>query len=132
MMSGIRGANTQPELFVRHAIHARGFRYRLGGANLPGRPDLVFPRLKTVVLIHGCFWHRHTCSYFKWPQSNIEFWRQKLERNADRDVRTKKLLAQQGWRVLIVWECELRKTNYKLPNPAVDRVCRVLEKLRSS
>ncbi|WP_341684818.1 very short patch repair endonuclease [Limnohabitans sp.] len=73
-MSGIRGKDTKPELFVRKALHARGFRYRLGGAGLPGRPDLVFPSRKIAIFIHGCFWHKHECRYFKWPDSNSDFW----------------------------------------------------------
>ena len=128
MMSGIRGANTAPELFLRKALHAEGFRYRLGGAGLPGRPDLVFPGLRTVVFVHGCFWHRHTCKYFRWPGSNPAFWQSKLEGNVLRDTRNKKALLRLGWRVLTVWECELRKTRYQLPNPAVNRVSRILAK----
>lgn len=128
MMSGIRGKNTIPELFLRKALHAQGFRYRLGGAGLPGRPDLVFPARRTVVFVHGCFWHRHTCEYFKWPKSNPAFWRNKIDGNALRDGNTKKELLRQGWRVLTVWECELRKTRYKLPNTAVNRVARTLSK----
>lgn len=128
MMSGIRGTNTAPEIFLRKALHAQGFRYRLGGAGLPGRPDLVFPRLRTVIFVHGCFWHRHECNYFKWPRSNPEFWRNKLEGNVLRDIKNKKALQRLGWRVLTVWECELRRTRYELPNPAVSRVRRMLAK----
>lgn len=128
MMSSIRGANTAPEVFLRKALHAQGFRYRLGGASLPGRPDLTFPRLQTVVFVHGCFWHQHECKYFKWPKTNEDFWRNKLEGNVLRDITNKKALQRLGWRVLTVWECELRKTRYQLPNPAVARVCRSLSK----
>lgn len=127
-MSGIRGANTAPEVFLRKALHAQGFRYRLGGADLPGRPDLTFPRLRTVVFVHGCFWHQHECKYFKWPKTNQDFWRNKLEGNVLRDIKNKKALQRLGWRVLTVWECELRKTRYQLPNPAVTRLCRNLAK----
>ena len=127
MMSGIKSKDTAPELFLRHALHARGFRYRLGGAGLLGKPDLVFPSRRTVVFIHGCFWHRHLCGYFKWPRSNIEFWQTKLSGNAARDKRIKAALTRQGWRVLTVWECELRKTRYTLPNAAVARVSRILD-----
>lgn len=129
-MSGIRGSDTKPELFLRKALHARGFRYRLGGAGLKGRPDLVFPALRTVVFVHGCFWHLHGCEYFKWPKSRNEFWSEKLQGNAARDVAIKRALEKQGWKVLTVWECELRATRYTLPNGAVNRVARNLEKSR--
>jgi DNA mismatch endonuclease, patch repair protein len=131
-MSGIRGSNTKPELFLRKALHARGFRYRVGGAGLMGRPDLVFPSLRTVVFVHGCFWHRHDCEYFRWPQTRRDFWEEKLHGNAARDVTTRRELQKQGWQVLTVWECELRATRYTLPNPAVTRVARSLEKARST
>lgn len=128
MMAGIKNKDTIPELFLRKALHACGFRYRLGGCGLPGKPDLVFPSRKTVVLIHGCFWHRHDCRYFKWPGSNMQFWQQKLDSNVARDHRVKQQLKKLGWRVLTVWECELRKTRYSLPNAAVNRVSRILTK----
>jgi DNA mismatch endonuclease, patch repair protein len=128
MMAGIKGQNTKPELFVRKALHALGFRYRLGGSGLPGKPDLIFPSRQTVVFVHGCFWHCHHCKYFKWPSSNQQFWRQKLEANSSRDELTKRQLSRLGWRVLTVWECELRKTGYKLPNAAIGRVSRILAK----
>lgn len=126
MMANIKGKDTSPELFLRRALHARGFRYRLGGGLLPGRPDLIFPSRRVAVFIHGCFWHRHECSYFKWPKSNREFWQAKLEGNAARDTRVKSELTRMGWKVLTVWECELRRTRYALPNPAVSRVSRIL------
>lgn len=125
-MSGIRSKDTAPEIFLRHALHHLGFRYRLGGCGLPGKPDLVFAGLETVVFVHGCFWHQHNCQYFKWPSSNQSFWQQKLEGNVARDKKVKRELTKLGWRVLTVWECELRKTRYTLPNAAVDRVSRIL------
>lgn len=121
-MSGIRGKNTRPEVFLRHALHAAGFRYRLNGVKLPGKPDLVFASRKTVVFVHGCFWHAHSCDYFKWPKSNKEFWKAKLTANERRDVHVAEQLRCLGWRVLVVWECELRQSNYTLPNPAVTRI----------
>ena len=126
MMAGIKGKHTKPEIFLRKALHAQGLRYRLGGGGLPGRPDLVFPSRKTVVFVHGCFWHRHECKYFKWPRSNQEFWKNKLEVNAARDKHVKCELMKLGWRVLTVWECDLRKTNYLLPNGTVNRIARLL------
>ena len=109
-MSRIRGKDTQPELALRKALHRLGLRYRLHGAGLPGRPDLVFPRYKTVVFVHGCFWHRHLgCSIATTPKSNTPFWLEKFEKNVARDVRVTKQLAEQGWAVFVVWECELSK-----------------------
>jgi DNA mismatch endonuclease, patch repair protein len=128
MMAGIRGANTAPELFVRRALHALGFRYRLGGRGLPGKPDLVFPKYRAVVFIHGCFWHSHGCSYFKWPKTNPEFWREKLQGNVARDKRVAKELKSAGWSVLTIWECDLRKTGYGLPNKPIQDLAK---KLRS-
>lgn len=126
MMSGIKGKDTKPEIFLRKALHAEGYRYRLGGCGLPGKPDLVFPSRQTVLFVHGCFWHRHNCRYFKWPRSNAVFWKEKLDRNADRDLRVKKELTRLGWRVLTVWDCELRSSKYNLPNKAVNRVASLL------
>lgn len=125
-MSGIRGKDTKPELFVRKALHARGFRYRLGGAGLPGRPDLVFPSRKIAIFIHGCFWHRHVCRYFKWPDSNSDFWVQKINKNAERDACTVSDLEAMGWRVSVVWECELRETRYQEPNRVIEHLSCIL------
>ncbi len=111
-MSLIRGVDTGPELTVRRLVHAMGFRYRLHCKELPGKPDLVFPRLRKIILVHGCFWHRHrkrTCKLARLPKSRIEFWETKLEANRLRDTRNKRLLRSQGWQVLEVWECELQK-----------------------
>ena len=127
MMSGIRGRDTKPELFVRRTLHAQGFRYRLGGAGLPGRPDLVFPSRKVVVFIHGCFWHKHDCRFFKWPETNREFWLQKINKNVVRDHIALSTLESMGWTVLVVWECELRETRFKLPNHAIESISRVLK-----
>lgn len=126
MMAGIKGKNTTPEMFLRRALHAQGFRYRLGGCGLPGKPDLVFPGRRVVIFVHGCFWHRHDCKYFKWPGTNTQFWRDKLDGNAERDFRVKGELKKLGWKVLTVWECEIRETRYLLPNPAVSRLSRIL------
>lgn len=107
-MSRIRGKDTQPELALRKALHRLGLRYRLHGAELPGKPDLVFPRHKAVVFVHGCFWHRHPgCSIATTPKSNTPFWVEKFEKNVARDTRVTKQLEEQGWRVLLAWECEL-------------------------
>lgn len=107
-MSRIRGKDTVPELALRRELHRRGFRYRLHGAGLPGKPDLVLRKHKVVVFVHGCFWHRHKgCKIASIPKSNTEFWLQKFEKNVDRDRRVCRLLVAEGWRVFVVWECEL-------------------------
>lgn len=108
MMSGIRGKNTRPEMLIRKLLHGRGFRYRLHVKTLPGKPDIVLPRYRAVILIHGCFWHGHDCHLFKWPSSNVSFWDEKLARNKSVDERSYQNLKVAGWRVLTVWECALK------------------------
>jgi DNA mismatch endonuclease, patch repair protein len=110
-MSAIRGENTRPELAVRKALHAAGFRYRLHSRVLPGKPDLVLPKYRAVIFVHGCFWHRHGCSAFKMPAERADFWQRKLQANVDRDRHVQEQLMQQGWRVAQVWECSLRGRN---------------------
>jgi len=114
MMSGIRGKDTKPELIIRKGLHAKGFRYRLHVKILPGKPDLVFQSYRAVILIHGCFWHAHSCHLFKWPQARAEFWKQKISANSERDVSNLLALEAMGWRVLTIWECSLRGSG-KLP-----------------
>jgi DNA mismatch endonuclease, patch repair protein len=110
LMSGIRGRDTGPELAVRRAAHRLGYRFRLHRRDLPGTPDLIFPRLATVLFVHGCFWHRHEgCRLAYEPKSNGEFWRRKFAGNVARDTRTAAELRDRGWEVLTVWECEVRK-----------------------
>jgi DNA mismatch endonuclease (patch repair protein) len=108
LMARIRGRDTKPEITIRKALFAQGFRYRLHGSRLPGRPDLVFAGLRAVIFVHGCFWHGHGCHLFKLPSGNAEFWRAKIEGNRERDKRAQKALRTGGWRVLTVWECSLR------------------------
>ena len=108
VMSRIRNKNTKPELQIRRLVHALGYRFRLHGCNLPGRPDLVFPGLRKIIFVHGCFWHRHEkCSYAKLPKSNRKFWTPKLNANRKRDNRNMRLLEDMGWSCFVVWECEL-------------------------
>ena len=108
MMAGIKGKNTRPELVVRKLVHGMGFRYRLHRKDLPGSPDLVFPRLKKVIFVHGCFWHRHAgCRFAYTPKSNAQFWLDKLEGNIRRDGQAVMALDTLDWQVLIVWECEV-------------------------
>ncbi|MBD3574033.1 DNA mismatch endonuclease Vsr [Brevundimonas diminuta] len=110
MMSGIRGADTRPELLVRRHLHAAGFRFRLHARALRGRPDLVLPRWKAAVFVHGCFWHRHAgCRYATTPATRPDFWREKFERNLERDAAVRVALEEEGWRVATVWECALRR-----------------------
>lgn len=108
MMAGIRGKDTKPEMIVRRALHARGFRYRLHNRKLPGSPDLCFPKYRAVIFVHGCFWHGHGCRLFVWPKTRQAFWREKIEGNMARDQRAKRRLTKDGWRAITVWECQLR------------------------
>ena len=107
-MAAIKGSHTKPELTVRRALHAAGLRYRLHVKDLPGKPDLVFPKHRAVVFIHGCFWHQHGCHLFKWPATRKEFWEQKIGRNVANDLRAIERLQGLGWRVAVVWECALK------------------------
>jgi DNA mismatch endonuclease (patch repair protein) len=107
-MSRIKGRNTKPELLIRRGLHARGLRYRLNVPTLPGRPDLVFPRHRVVILIHGCFWHGHDCPMFHMPATREGFWRGKIAATQVRDAKAQEALLALGWRVLTVWECSLR------------------------
>ncbi len=107
-MSRIKSKNTKPEMLIRRGLHARGLRYRLHDRALPGTPDLVFPRYRTVVFVHGCFWHFHGCALSKLPGTRPDFWKAKLSANAMRDSQAIVMLNSAGWRVLIIWECALR------------------------
>lgn len=114
MMSGIRGKNTKPEVTVRKYLHGEGFRFRLHSANLPGKPDIVLPKHKCVIFVHGCFWHQHEeCAYATLPKSNVCFWERKLSTNVKRDFFVQEQLAELGWRVLVIWECEIKRGDFK-------------------
>lgn len=107
-MSLIRSKDTAPELAIRRALHALGLRYRLGNKHLPGKPDIVFPRQKVAIFVHGCFWHRHeNCKVANMPKSNTAFWKEKFDGNVARDQHSRAKLEAMGWRVETVWECEL-------------------------
>lgn len=108
MMAGIRGKDTKPEIMLRLGLHRIGFRFQLHRANLPGKPDMVFPKHKAVLFAQGCFWHGHDCHLFKWPKSREEFWRTKIQQNRERDVASIQRLRAAGWRVGEVWECALK------------------------
>lgn len=108
-MSRIRGKDTKPEIIVRSLLHKIGYRFRLHRKDLPGKPDIVLPKYKTVIFVHGCFWHRHRgCRFAYTPKSRKKFWKKKFEQNIERDKQVKKELRKAGWNVLIVWECEIR------------------------
>lgn len=109
MMANIGSRNTRPELAVRRAAHQLGLRFRLHRRDLPGSPDLVFPRRKTALFVHGCYWHRHSgCKYAYTPKSNVEFWLNKLQTNVVRDTRVRQELEDGGWNVVVIWECETK------------------------
>jgi DNA mismatch endonuclease, patch repair protein len=121
IMRSVRRANTTPELAVRKSLHSSGLRYRLHRADLPGTPDIVFPRHRVAVFIHGCFWHRHeSCSAASSPKSNVEFWKKKFAANVVRDARNVDALGSAGWEVVTVWECETRK-----PESLVEAVLKI-------
>lgn len=110
-MARIKGKDTRPELTARRLVHGLGYRYRLHRKDLPGKPDMVFPGRRAVIFVHGCFWHRHPdpdCKLARLPKSRLEFWEDKLARNRARDLDVEQRLNESGWRVLILWECELR------------------------
>ena len=108
-MQAIRSKNTRPEITVRSLLHAAGFRYRLHVSDLPGKPDLVFPKYRAVIMVNGCFWHGHDCKFCKLPSTRIDFWKQKIEKNRANDERSSLALRSAEWRIAIVWECALRK-----------------------
>ena len=108
-MSHIRSKNTKPEELVRKYLFSKGFRYRKNVRKLPGCPDIVLPKYKTVIFVNGCFWHKHDCTRFVWPSSNQEYWIPKITSNVERDERNYSMLRNEGWTVIIVWECELKK-----------------------
>lgn len=108
-MSQIRSKDTKPETLVRKYLFARGFRYRKNDRRLPGTPDIVLPKYKTVIFVNGCFWHGHQgCKYFVWPKNNADFWKIKIETNIQRDEAKQSKLREMGWKVIVIWECQLR------------------------
>ena len=110
-MSHIRSINSKPEETVRKYLFSRGLRYRKNVRSLPGCPDIVLPKYKTVVFVNGCFWHKHNCKRFVWPSSNMEYWHKKINGNAERDIINISTLENMGWNVLTIWECQLKKNN---------------------
>lgn len=109
-MSRIKGKETKPEVIVRKFLFSEGFRFRKNDKRYPGTPDIVLPKYRTVIFVNGCFWHKHEgCKYFKWPENNADFWKNKIEKNVQRDERDYEKLRSLGWKVFVVWECELKK-----------------------
>ena len=108
-MSRIRSTNSKPEEIVRKYLFSKGFRYRKNVRTLPGCPDIVLPKYKTVIFVNGCFWHKHDCPRFVWPSSNEDYWWPKIQRNVERDQRNAENLRAMGWNVLTIWECQLKK-----------------------
>ena len=122
-MSKIRSKNTKPELVLRKALFAKGFRYRVNVPNLPGKPDIVLPKYKTVIFLHGCFWHRHEgCKYAYTPKTNTKFWIDKITSNVKRDKTNLQKLIALDWNIITVWECEIRHTHKHNLTPLIDRV----------
>lgn len=106
----IKGKNTKPEMLVRRYLHAQGFRYRLHANHLPGKPDIVLPKYKTIIFVHGCFWHGHKgCKYFVTPKTNTDFWLNKINGNISNDEKVIRALKKEGWKIIVVWECDLKK-----------------------
>jgi DNA mismatch endonuclease (patch repair protein) len=122
LMSRIRGSNTKPEIAVRSLLHRLGYRFRLHRRDLPGTPDIVLPGRETVVFVHGCFWHGHACKRTKMPKSRVDYWGEKIDANRRRDVRKRKNLKRLGWKVVVVWECELKR-----PDRLAEKLRRAIE-----
>ena len=122
MMANIRSKNTSPEILIRKALHARGFRFRVHVKKLPGTPDLVLPKYKAVIFIHGCFWHGHNCRYFRIPQTRHEFWMEKIAKNQVRDREQLAALRVLNWRVLVIWECAVRTMKKQIAPVLIDSV----------
>ncbi len=127
MMAGIGTKNTKPETVVRRLLFRRGFRYRLHRTDLPGKPDLVLPAYDVAILVNGCFWHGHECHLFKWPKTNRKFWRDKISKNQQRDLRVQKELNRLGWHVMVVWECATRSKTERQLESLANRMAKWIE-----
>lgn len=125
-MSRIRSTNTKPEEIVRKYLFSHGFRYRKNDKRYPGKPDIVLPKYHTIIFVNGCFWHMHGCSRSRLPRSNQEYWKSKIERNIQRDAENQQKLEADGWKVIVVWECELKKRT------AEERLSRLCDEIRKS
>ncbi len=125
-MSRIRSTNTKPEEIVRKYLFSHGFRYRKNDKRYPGKPDIILPKYHTIIFVNGCFWHMHGCSRSRLPRSNQEYWKSKIERNIQRDAENQQKLEADGWKVIVVWECELKKRT------AEERLSRLCDEIRKS
>lgn len=114
IMSKISGKNTKPEILVRKFLFSKGFRYRINVKTLPGKPDIVLPKYNKIIFINGCFWHGHNCKKGKLPSSNIDFWKEKISNNKSRDDKNSDLLVKLGWKVIIIWQCEISKIDNRI------------------
>ncbi len=127
-MSHIRSTNTKPEETVRKYLFSKGFRYRKNVRDLPGCPDIVLPKYRTVIFINGCFWHKHNCPRFVWPSTNRDYWESKILKNVERDQKNQKSLTELGWRVIVIWECQLKKKDLESTmNAVVSEIRSVVE-----
>src|SRR5215470_16060074 len=125
-MSRIRGKDTKPEILIRSGLFQLGFRYRLHRRDLPGCPDIVLRKYRAAIFIHGCLWHKHNCKFFQWPQTNAAFWRKKITNNSKNDTKNLRKLAATGWRVLIIWECGLRRKSETQHERLIKRIAQWL------
>jgi len=133
VMSKIRSKNTKPELTLRKALFAKGFRYRVNDKKLPGKPDIVLPKHKTVIFVHGCFWHKHeACKYAYTPKTNTEFWIDKITSNVERDKINTEKLTVAGWKVVTVWECEIRYTYKHDFSALIDKLTNTILEISSA
>jgi DNA mismatch endonuclease, patch repair protein len=132
VMSKIRCKDTKPEFFVRSALHRLGYRFRLHAPKLPGKPDLVFPKYKALIFVHGCFWHGHECHLFKWPKSREKFWRTKILKNRENDKKVYNALKKSEWRIATIWECAIKGKNRTDPENLIHNVSSWLESNRRS
>lgn len=127
IMSKIKGDNTKPEILVRKFLFSQGLRYRINVKKLPGKPDIVLPKFRTAIFINGCFWHGHSCKKGQLPTSNMDFWREKISGNIMRDNKNADLLVKLGWKVIIIWQCEISNINSRKA-----KLEKVLDELRSA
>ncbi len=130
IMASVKNKNTKPEVNIRKALFAQGLRYRLHDKKLLGHPDLVFPKYKAIIFIHGCFWHHHDCRHGRLPTSNIDFWKKKLQGNAERDYQNIQKLEEMGWRVKVIWLCELKDKNMFFSNQDLDELIKFIKGTR--
>lgn len=132
MMAGIRSRDTRPERVIRSTLHRLGFRFRLHGAKVPGRPDLVLPKYRAAVFVHGCFWHGHDCPLYRPPATRSGFWTAKISRNRERDVEVRGLVLESGWRHLTIWECSIRGAGKAVLHRVAKRTARWLRGRRKA